>query len=150
MTRVLACGLYRATEERLRQPGRAESPATVLQALDSVQLNRLRIKPTQPTRLILTEPSDPHRTYVAALDCVPVLAATTVQPAAKGTQARLESRIHLRPNGWKTVAPNVGYNPERLPCSRDRSGSWGRPLPTLSFNAEGPCIRECLPATVPW
>ena len=86
---VLAYGLYNAMEERLRQHGRAESPATVLQALASVQINRLRIKSTQQTRLTLTEPSDLQRTYVAALDCAPVLADTTVQPVVEAMQTWL-------------------------------------------------------------
>ena len=47
---VLAYGLNNAMEEQLRQHGRAESPATVLQALASVQMNRLRIPPTGQTR----------------------------------------------------------------------------------------------------
>ena len=89
MACLLAYAVYNDMEERLRQQGRGESPTTVLQALASMQMNRLRIQSTGQTRLTLTEPSDLHRTYVTALDCTAVLDDSTVRPVVDAVQTWL-------------------------------------------------------------
>lgn len=86
MTCVLAYLLYNDMEERLRRQGRAESPVTVLNALRSGQINRLRVRSTDQTRLSLTEPSALQRTYVTALGCEMVLADRAVQSVVEVMQ----------------------------------------------------------------
>ncbi len=49
MACVLAYGIDNAMEERLRHQSLAESPATVLDALASSQINRLKIQSTNQT-----------------------------------------------------------------------------------------------------
>ena len=89
MACVLAYGIYNAMEERLRQQSLAESPATVLDALASSQINRLKIQSTNQTWLTLTESSPQQRAYLQALDCESLIANTTLQPILKSMQSWL-------------------------------------------------------------
>ena len=52
---------------------RPKSPSTVLKALASSQINRLRVKSTDQTRLTITEPTPNQRAYVSALQCDAIL-----------------------------------------------------------------------------
>ena len=79
MACVLVYDLYNTMEERLRLHDQAESPPTVLKALASSQINRLRVKSTDQTRLTITEPTPLQRTYVSALQCDAVLEDRTIQ-----------------------------------------------------------------------
>ncbi len=55
------------------------TPSTVLKALASSQINRLRVRSTDQTRLTITEPTPRQRAYVSALQCDAVLADRTMQ-----------------------------------------------------------------------
>ena len=76
-------------EERLRLESLAESPATVLDALASRQIHRLKIQSTNQTWLTLTESSPEQRAYLQALDCESLIANTTLQPILKAMQSWL-------------------------------------------------------------
>ncbi len=89
MACVLANGIDNAMEERLRLESLAESPATILDALASSQIHRLKIQSTNHTGLTLTESSPEQSAYLQALDCESLIANTTLQPILKAMQSWL-------------------------------------------------------------
>ncbi len=67
-------------EERLQHQSMAEFPTTVLDALASGQINRLKIQSTNQTWLTLTESSPQQRAYLQALACESLTANATLPP----------------------------------------------------------------------
>ncbi len=78
-----------AVESWVRQHHRQEPPETVLRALASSQMNRLRIQSTEQTRITLTEPAPVQRLYLAELECEQVVVPSTVQSVIQAMQSWL-------------------------------------------------------------
>ena len=78
-----------AVESWVRQHHRTESPETVLRALASRQMNRLRIQSTGQTRITLIELAPVHRLCLAELECEQVVGPSTVQSVIQAMQSWL-------------------------------------------------------------